>query len=999
MPNVSDAPIRLQGKVLDNVFESPSEILSSITKFYVMETLRQVYKIIGSLDFVGNPTMIFSSFVSGVRDLVVTPSVAFLRSPTNISLVGTAAAKGGLSLFSNTTSGIFGFLAKTTVAAGQATALLTFDPEYREWHRERVVTEATNLNREWKKRGVESISSMMLKPVGDITMGIAFGVSGVFTAPYKGFRSSGSLGLVRGVAVGGIGLIAKPLVGILDAFAHFTVSVHDVAKSVNILERRYQPVLKLRLPYIFALNNVLVPFDSVSVRSVYLLKVFPLKKPKDKARANGAPPKEIHIASEVLHMEPGVATYCVVTTLRVVLFKVKREYGGRLGPTLCWQVSLAKGDKVKSQVSDHGHNGVALTITRQYKPTKRHYRKKGQANKSQADKFLELEDLLIDDDCVEEADGDLDTSQNLERGDSVKATKVHWDDDKDDAYHGHGATQDNAGETLEWFTVLAEYPNRPQLTRIHNAISCLSGNFDALMKEQRLSRGLETEGVTTFGPFEFDEDLSDDIKHKNMEKFLMNALDQLPWMHDSAFESSRGKSSEAQRSIVQDLRDQWVFSKELEASITFGGPAWLVEARAHAMFVPSEAPNPSDPLLSSDPIVKEIIHQQQNGSISRGQVLKLFERYSEEQLQLRKLEMLESGRAAAVADEEGEEAAAASDDEFGSTFQDLSMYGDVIKTVVHPGKDRDLRDFLSAHENFSRTMVSPRGLSNESSFDDSDEEFASADESTREHDNLVPAGFEEMARNSGHLQLHFNRQRRPLKQQRPEIRSNNDGAADERIDRMESLMEQLVIFNSQLALMKRPSLVAGRSQRSSLDESNEESPLALQEEISALRYQLEQQATKDEATTGVLKSLKEELASIRAALSQPTEPESTKEKKKRMKKEKKLKKEQKRQEAVVVVGSVENDSAVAPEAKSNNNNKKKKQKRFSRLFLGSGKGRGSKKSAASAEGSKMTLPPGNLLEAQSGEAGGMSEEKIEVTIDEFDDNEKLSPSATSLGMV
>ena len=63
--------------------------MSSIKNFYVNETLKQVYKIIGSLDFVGNPTILFSSFVSGVRDLVVAPTSAFLKSPTNVSSIMT----------------------------------------------------------------------------------------------------------------------------------------------------------------------------------------------------------------------------------------------------------------------------------------------------------------------------------------------------------------------------------------------------------------------------------------------------------------------------------------------------------------------------------------------------------------------------------------------------------------------------------------------------------------------------------------------------------------------------------------------------------------------------------------------------------------------------------------------------------------------------------------------------------------------------------------------
>jgi hypothetical protein len=69
-PSVSDAPIRLQGKLVQHVFESPVEIVSSLKNYYTNETLKQVYKIIGSLDFVGNPTILLSSFMSGVKDLV-----------------------------------------------------------------------------------------------------------------------------------------------------------------------------------------------------------------------------------------------------------------------------------------------------------------------------------------------------------------------------------------------------------------------------------------------------------------------------------------------------------------------------------------------------------------------------------------------------------------------------------------------------------------------------------------------------------------------------------------------------------------------------------------------------------------------------------------------------------------------------------------------------------------------------------------------------------------
>jgi len=119
--------VRLPGKALTHVFESPSEIIENIRKFYVNETLKQIYKIVGSLDLVGNPTMLVSSFVSGVRDLVVAPSMAFLKTPTDPSRVGLGVAQGTLSLVSYSVSGFFGVLAKVSARAGQGVAILSLD--------------------------------------------------------------------------------------------------------------------------------------------------------------------------------------------------------------------------------------------------------------------------------------------------------------------------------------------------------------------------------------------------------------------------------------------------------------------------------------------------------------------------------------------------------------------------------------------------------------------------------------------------------------------------------------------------------------------------------------------------------------------------------------------------------------------------------------------------------------------------------------------------------
>lgn len=596
-PSVSDAPIRLQGKAIDHVFESPGEILSSIKNFYVNETLKQVYKIIGSLDFVGNPTIIFSSFVAGVRDLVVAPTTAFLKSPTNVNQVGIGVAKGTISLFSHSASGIFGFAAKMSAAAGQAAAIASLDPEFRQWHRDRVVTEATNLNRVWKRRGVLSVSEMITRPVGDLVMGVAMGASGFFISPYKGAVKGGTVGFVQGVATGTAGVVAKPLVGLFDAFTHFSATAHDIAKSVNVLERRYQPALKLRLPYFFGPMNILEPFDPVTARSVYLLGVFTAKSKRGR-RGNRS--REIHVHSEVLHMEPGVETYAIVTTTRVVLIKLKKLNGGVLSPTFAWEVGLSGEAVVSSQVSDHGHNGVALTISKRVddkniEPAPKEDKAQPTPRESIGHRiesigsripFSQLSNVSSRSD--QSANSEFDNGYESD-GDKRIEAAARYDDDEEsdaqDAYHDHGATRAE-GKILEWYTVLAEFQHRRQLTALHNSICCIVGNLDAIVVDEvRAVRHGSREGVTTFGIFHFEKGLQDSKTLAASNSALVVALDTLPWMNETLFKAVQGVPRDKRRAFVSGVRSNWTLMRDLEASAEQGGPNWLVEARARAMFV------------------------------------------------------------------------------------------------------------------------------------------------------------------------------------------------------------------------------------------------------------------------------------------------------------------------------------------------------------------------------------------------------------------------------
>ena len=559
--------MRLHARTLDHVFESPAEIFQSLRKFYVNEILRQIYKIIGSLDFVGNPTLLVSSFVSGVRDLVVTPSAAFLKDPTDPSMVGIGVAKGTLSLVSHSTSGFFAFCAKVSATAGQTVATLSLDPDLREWHRDRILVDATNINRQWKRRGMQSFGAMVARPIGDLLIGIGGGIFGVILIPAKWYRREGSSGLMRGVVVGCMGVIARPIVGVLDALFHFTASIHDVAKSVNVLDRRLQPATRIRLPYAFGLMGIMMPFQDSLARTALLLGLYPLKKPST---------QEYIVHAEVLSNN-GVDTYAIVTTARVILIRLKKEVSGILTPSLCWELTFSPDTVISSKVADHGHSGVALTITLVKPPgleddmgectTPRSYHLSDSFRLTSGSQSNLLE-------------RDMDSSSDIER--PIVDASREFD---------HTTARGGRGEILEWFTILAEYQYRRQLGRLNNAISCIVDDFDAVLRDSSLRPpgSCGSEGYTSFGIYHFNRDDADLFSAQRTRSSFPSQLESLPWVSEYMFEeATMRKRSPLDKDvdIIGELRD-WGLSGYLEASRKEGGPDWIIQARARALYIDS----------------------------------------------------------------------------------------------------------------------------------------------------------------------------------------------------------------------------------------------------------------------------------------------------------------------------------------------------------------------------------------------------------------------------
>lgn len=465
--------------------------------------------------------MLVSSFFSGVRDLVVAPSTAFMRSPTDASQLGLGVAKGTISLVSHSTSGFFGFMSKVAAGAGQGLAVVSLDPEFRTWHRDKIVTEVTNMNREWKRRGVQNVSAMITRPLGDVAHGVISGVGGLVVAPLRGYRSHGRTGFIAGVGRGGIGVVIRPTVGVLDAVAHFSASVHDVAKSVNVLEKRYQPVITYRLPYSFGPMNILAAFNTDLTRADMVLKKYPMKK----SHREAVPRDE-----KVVHMEVlpnmGTDTFVIVTCYRILLIKMSTE-NGTISSTLSWTIMLSGSSKVSSTVSEYGHNGVALTVT---------------ITKQEKGKSEEVAEAESATDKTEEA-GLEDAAEDSEIPLSPLGKSAASLD------HDRGLERGRKGELLEWYTVLAEYQNRLQLTKLHNAICCIVGDFGSVLHDPSLGHVGSADGYTSFGLFHFRPDEVSSTPIALQEADRIESLDSLRWVDKGVFSETVAIGDEEETSL------------------------------------------------------------------------------------------------------------------------------------------------------------------------------------------------------------------------------------------------------------------------------------------------------------------------------------------------------------------------------------------------------------------------------------------------------------------
>eukprot|EP00850_Spirogloea_muscicola_P012926 SM000085S23276 [mRNA] locus=s85:540482:567052:+ [translate_table: standard] len=205
-------PLRLNSLVIDNAFQNSDMLVRSVGRHYILQALQEVHKILGSVDFLGDPMSLVHSLGTGVMDFFVEPAKA--TSPEEF-LKGSMA--GSISLIKNSTYGVLNTVSKLTGGVGKGLALLSFDDDYVQRFSQRPA----------------DAQETLIRGAQDLGAGFYEGITGLVTNPVAGFEHEGTVGCVKGVGKGMAGLVVKPASGIFEFTSKTTGGIGSGIQSLS----------------------------------------------------------------------------------------------------------------------------------------------------------------------------------------------------------------------------------------------------------------------------------------------------------------------------------------------------------------------------------------------------------------------------------------------------------------------------------------------------------------------------------------------------------------------------------------------------------------------------------------------------------------------------------------------------------------------------------------------------------------------------------------------
>ncbi|KAF7310912.1 hypothetical protein HMN09_00634500 [Mycena chlorophos] len=291
--NINDAPLELNALAIKDMRLTTPELQSRVMMHYRQDLIRQLYRILGSADFIGNPVGLFTNVSSGVMDIFYEPFNGVVHG--NNKELGIGIAKGAASFVKKTVFGLSDSMTKFTSSVGKGLSAATFDSEYQQRRR-------LNQRRNRPRHAIYGVTAG-----GEaLASSVASAMEGVLMKPIEGAESEGAFGFFKGVGKGLVGAVTKPVVGVFDLASNVSEGIRNTTTVFDGPARD-----RVRLPRHISADGVLRPYDARAASGQYWLRDLD----------NGTYRQEIYVA----HINtPGGDNVVLLTTTRVLSFWSKK---------------------------------------------------------------------------------------------------------------------------------------------------------------------------------------------------------------------------------------------------------------------------------------------------------------------------------------------------------------------------------------------------------------------------------------------------------------------------------------------------------------------------------------------------------------------------------------------------------------------------------------------------------------------------------------------------
>ncbi|KAH9835542.1 vacuolar protein sorting-associated protein 13 [Rhodofomes roseus] len=287
--NINDAPLEMNALAIKDMRLTLPDLQERIMHHYRQEVLRQLYRIIGSADFIGNPVGLFNNVSSGVADIFYEPFNGAVMHGN--SELGVGIAKGAASFVKKTVFGFSDSMTKFTSSVGKGLSATTFDPEYQ-------LRRRMNQRRNRPRHAIYGVTA----GAEAFASSVASGMEGVLLKPLEGAESEGAKGFFKGVGKGLIGAVTKPVIGVFDLASNVSEGIRNTTTVFDNPARD-----RVRLPRLVPSDGVLVPYSEREALGQYWMKDL----------NNGAYRQELYVAHINL---PGSDNVVLLTTTRILSF-------------------------------------------------------------------------------------------------------------------------------------------------------------------------------------------------------------------------------------------------------------------------------------------------------------------------------------------------------------------------------------------------------------------------------------------------------------------------------------------------------------------------------------------------------------------------------------------------------------------------------------------------------------------------------------------------------